>query len=525
MKLKKFLSWLLVISMLLTGGMLFVSCDDDDNDEDPDDLDENDLSPTWDGEHKKYKGSFTILTGPDGTKTSSFNVLDIESNSLGDDSISKAVRERNELIEANFGIKIKRQKEGSSTTSNDAYNKAQSAVQSKSTTYDAFMLPVSSQITLACQGGMLDLYQASYMDITADWWDNGIVEGMLLAGGAYLATGALQTTDKEASYCTVFNKKLITDGNVTVDGSLLTSDSLYALVKSGVGKTGGFTMEYLNRAAKALANPDVNGANMVDPQYTGTGNYGLYTQSEMVTVLMQAAGYTSTKVAKSSATGLKSNMDSDFISAVSDVKKVFGDVANDSWFVNLDSIQDSASDFWDTWARGSFKSGRAAFFMCHVGTINNLRDMPSDYGILPIAKINDKQTQYGNTVQYYNCKSYSVPNRDKEALNEKSAYILEAMAYYSSEDYAETQSLEYAFYTVVLRAKGTRDDNAWEMLDLVFDNRKYDLGFCANISSVASNVRNATMSPTSNAFVTIDSATFELAINSMLQTLIGSQRS
>lgn len=518
MKLRKVLSWLLILSMLLTG-MLLVSCDDDDDDDDDDEIDDNDLSPTFDGDHKKWKGSFTVLTQPDGTSTSSFNVVDlVTDNNLGDATIVKAVRDRNELIKANFGVTLKRQKE------TDAATVAQNAVLSNSITYDAFMLPVKSQISIAVQGGMIDLYHSNYLDLDADWWDSGVVDGMLLGGGAYFATGDLQTVDKEATYCTIFNKKLISDGNVTVDGSIVTSDSLYALAKSGVGKTGGFTMEYLNRAAKALANPDTDGKNMVDPSYTGTGNYGLYTQSEMTTVLMQAAGYTTTKVKESAGTGYTSNINTDFERAVSKVYNVFGNVSGDSWFVNLDSIQNSASDFWDTWARGSFKSNRSAFFMCHVGTINNLRDMQAEYGILPIAKIDDAQKEYGNTIQYYNCKSYSIPNRNKDSLNEKSEYILESMAYYSSEDYAGTQSLKYAFYTIVLKAKGTRDEAAWEMLDLVFDNRKYDLGFCQNLASVDSAVRNATVSKNATAFSAPDELTFNAALAALMKTLIAEGR-
>lgn len=509
MRMKKILSWLLVLSMLLTG-MLLVSCDDDDDDGGDDDIDDNDLSPTYDGEHKTWKGSFTVLTALDGTSTSSFNVVDLVSNdNLGDASIVKAVKERNALIETNFGVKIKREKK---TTPQDD---ASTAVKSDSITYDAFILPISNQVELACQGGMLDLYQAQYMDIEADWWDDGIVKNMLLNGGAYFATGDLQTTDKEASYCTVFNKRLLTEGNVGI-----TDKTLYSLVKEGVGKTGGFTMEYLNGAAKSLANPDTDGKNMVDPSYTGTGNYGLYTQSEMTTVLMQAAGYTTTKIKESSANGFEYNVDTTFENAVRKVKEVFGDVSKESWFVNLDTIQNSVSDFWDTWARGSFKSNRATFFMCHVGTINNLRDMQAEYGILPIAKLQDSQTEYGNTVQYYNCKSYSVPNRN-DRLNEKSSYILEAMAYYSSEGYAGTQSLEYAFSTVVLRAKGTRDEDAWEMLDLVFDNRIYDIGFCSNIAGVAGAVRSASVSRDATAFSKPDANTFTTNLNNKLKVLMG----
>ena len=83
-------------------------------------------------------------------------------------------------------------------------------------------------------------------------------------------------------------------------------------------------------------------------------------------------------------------------------------------------------------------------------------------------------------------------------LNEKSCYILEALCYYSSTEFDETGSLSYAYYTLCLQAKGTRDDNAWDMLDIIFDNRIFDLACALNIKSINTVIRNATTGAESN---------------------------
>jgi hypothetical protein len=295
MKMRKLLAWLLILCMAVTAFM-FVGCNDDDgpDDDDDDEIAEEDLSPTFDGDHKKYKGSFNVLTVGDGAATQSFNIIDlVAENNLGDAAIVKAVRERNQLIEDNFGIKIKRTKVGVNGVEGmkEMAAAANAAVQSESTTYDAFIMPITYNIDLACQGGMLDLYQAPYMDITAKWWNSGVVESMLLAGGAYFIVGDLQTIDKDATYCTLFNEKLLEDANRGLDAGML-----YDLVKEGIGTSGGFTMEKRNRFAAEHATPDTNGANMTDPSYDGIGNYGLYTQTEMTRVIIQSAGYLPTKI-------------------------------------------------------------------------------------------------------------------------------------------------------------------------------------------------------------------------------------
>jgi hypothetical protein len=509
MKMRKLLAWLLILCMAVTAFM-FVGCNVDDGPEgdDDDEIAEEDLSPTFDGDYKKYKGSFNVLTVGDGAETASFNIVDlVADNNLGDAAIVKAVRERNQLIEENFGIKIKRSKVGINGTQGraDLAAECNTAVQSESNTYDAFIQDIAMQIDLACQGGMLDLYQAPYMDITAKWWNKGVVDSMLLAGGAYFIVGDLQTVDKDATYCTLFNEKLLEDYNKGLDAGVL-----YDEVKKGIGKPGGFTMEKLNRWAAEHATPDTNGANMTDPSYDGIGNYGLYTQSEMTRVVIQAGGYLPTRINLKNVSGLESNINAEFEQAVAQAKVVFGDVSKETWFNNLDtaaSASGAGGEFWDKWARGSFKADRATFFMCHIGTIDNCRNMTSDFGVLPIAKLFDSQVDYGNTVQYYNCRSYSVMNRG-EVLNEKSSYILEAMAYYSSREYANETSLEYNYYYRVLRAKGVRDERAWEMLDLIFDTRTYDLVYAASIGGVNSGIQVATTSPTGqfvNSYGQLDS--------------------
>ncbi len=514
MKMRKILALLLVFA--IAGSTLaFTSCNGGGGGRDDDyEVPEEDLSPTFDGDVKTFKGSFNVLTGQDGTATSSFNVVDlVADNNLGDAAIIKCVRERNERIEANFGIKIKRTKQGADH--NGTLTAATNAVQGKSTTYDAFMLPVDKQMTLACGGGMLDLYTQTYIDITADWWDDQVVDNLLLCGGAYLAMGDLQTVDKDATYCVLFNEKLLEDYNKG-----LSAETLYAEVMQGVGKTGGLTMEDLNRYAQQHATPDLAGHPMYRPEYDGVGNYGLYTQTEMTRVILEAGGFSPTKVNKEELTGLEANINQEFEAAVLEVAKVFGEVSEDVWFCNLDKYQNESPTFWDTHMRGSFKANRATFLMCHLGNIENLRDMEADFGVLPIPKLYETQEEYSNSIQYYNCKSYSVPNRG-ETLNDKSCYILEAMSYYSSQEYAQDQSLNYNYYYRVLRAKGVRDENAWKMLDLIFDNRTYDLVFAAGIGGVADGISKATSSKGANAFQAKDYGGLNAHIKDKLATLIG----
>jgi hypothetical protein len=176
-----------------------------------------------------------------------------------------------------------------------------------------------------------------------------------------------------------------------------------------------------------------------------------------------------------------------------------GDKSSADWYLNISTdVPNTGDDKWQTVARGGFMANKAAFFMCHCGTIDLIREMKTDFGIIPIPKLSDSQENYGNTIQYENGMCYIVPYRLDDELNAKACYILEALAYYSSTESDETGCLSYAFYTLCLQAKGTRDDDAWDMLDLIFDCRVFDLACALNLSGINGIIENCTTGSDNN---------------------------
>jgi hypothetical protein len=143
-------------------------------------------------------------------------------------------------------------------------------------------------------------------------------------------------------------------------------------------------------------------------------------------------------------------------------------------------------------------ANKYAIICTPVMSINLIRDMRSDFGIIPLPKLMEEQEDYGNTLQYYNAQCYIVPNRLDEDLNNKSCYVLEAMSYYSSPEFDEEGCLSYAYYTLLLQAKATRDDEAWDMMDVIFDNRVFDLAIALNLNSIRTILQNCTTGPESN---------------------------
>lgn len=99
---------------------------------------------------------------------------------------------------------------------------------------------------------------------------------------------------------------------------------------------------------------------------------------------------------------------------------------------------------------------------------DSLRNMESDYGILPLPKFNEEQSEYYTYVhdQY---SIVGIPVSVKQP--EMASAVLEALAV---ESY---KFVSPAYYDYVLHGKYLRDKDSSEMLELVMENVKIDIGW------------------------------------------------
>ena len=496
MKMRKFLALMLVFAMMFTVFAL-TSCGDDEDDGGDSEASERDLANVFGGEVRIIKGKFNVLTETDRSVGQAFNIVDLTADkNLGAEEIKAAVELRNDLILRNFRANITR------TPSAQASTDALQAARVGNDDYNAFMLAVAAGLSFASQGYAVNFSEADYIDLTESYWDQGTRETLQLAGGNYIAIGDLLTVDKDATYITMFNKKVLSLRNAGFDDK-----DLYNLVEAGVGKNGGFTLDWLMTEVKDLYSPANTDQEKQFWTDTPTNvSYGLFTQQEVVNILLQTSGFTPTKVDSSQLSGVVVNLNANvegirFDDAVRKLWQNFGAVAHQPYFMDLNTICTTANaggeDPWQLIARGGFSDNRAAFFICHAGSIALLRDMESEFGILPIPKLYDWQTDYKSSIQYGNAHCYVVPQFSDRFIAD-SCYILEAMCYYSSEDYLEEDSLKYAYYDKLLTGKAIRDPQSWKMLDIIFgpEGRVYDLSMALNINRIYSVLPNSVCTAT-----------------------------
>ena len=109
------------------------------------------------------------------------------------------------------------------------------------------------------------------------------------------------------------------------------------------------------------------------------------------------------------------------------------------------------------------------FFTNQLHVALNLREMQTDFGILPMPKYDENQEEYysfGNAA-FADC--LIVPGNCSDI--EMTGNVIEAMGYYSQ------QFITPAFINTTVMNKAIRDEDSAEIVQMVLKNCVYDIGF------------------------------------------------
>ena len=256
----------------------------------------------------------------------------------------------------------------------------------------------------------------------------------------YFAVGANNLTGYDYTHVLVFNKDMINDNKL---------DNPYELVDSGA-----WTFEKYESMVKGITQ-DVNGDSVMD----GNDIYGYLSQPKAVLpAFWIAADVLSINKDENNYPVFTMPSDQKFISIFEQVYRMTWD--NNSWFSNQSRTN------YDDLLINMFQNEQALFMDITFFYIASLRDMDADFGIIPYPKYDEEQENYYSRIE--GCELTCVPVTAGDL--ERTSIILEALA---CESY---KSVVPAYYEIALKTKYTRDEDSSRMLDIIFENRIFDLG-------------------------------------------------
>lgn len=376
----------------------------------------------------------------------------------GQDSISQKVYERNTRTEDKYDINI--------TETREYYSKYAYIIQQNTQSGDDYADVLISHgwiiPAIYAFNPFYNLRDINYLEFNMPWWDDNATESLTIDG--FLPTGVSDLTllDKSATYVVFYN--------LSLGKELSISEDMYKTVDSG-----DWTQEKL-RTLGLIASKDMDGDGSIDR--IGTDRYGILGNDSAVTALFGGTGGRYVSLDGEGQPYISFNTEKN-IGAMQDfLEKILFDESlfcNTSWVDGFTEVNSLAN---------LFMSDLGLFYIRVLDEGEKLRNMRSEYAILPVPKFDAAQKEYYCPVSVYSNNLISVPYHAEDT--DRTGVIIEAL---SAESY---YSVNPEFYDKVLDNKIARDDETKKMLDIIFDSRLYDLGEFYGLAYFSDKIRGVT---------------------------------
>lgn len=386
--------------------------------------------------------SFTILTS---STTTQHAITAI--NEQNGDVLNEAMYNRTQQIAEKYNIIFN--DDYVPGDSNAALNAFTNSQQAGDQAYDLAMLLERRAFALTNQGYFTDIGSLEYVNLEKPYWFQDVNNTINFTDKTYLSYGAANLGMYDMTHVLCFNQKMISD---------LQLETPYNLVLEGT-----WTIDKMKTMGEA-AMRDVDG----DGAWGENDVYGLVGATNALPVNFLAAARQRT--IENHGDGTIENM----MISNPKIEEIFTYVCDMCWQTGFWYTKTTDSNnYWRT--ESHFQEDRALFADHTFYSTISLRDMVSDFGIVPFPKYTEEQEEYGVLVEA-GSRTMTVPAN--VAKPELSGAVLETLHFLSHRDVMP------AYYEVTLKQKVSRDSVSSQMLDIIMDSICYDLGmtmFCESV--------------------------------------------
>ena len=437
---KKILALLLAVLML---GSVLVGCADTDQGEEESTTvaeQETNVLDNLNVPDKTYDGKEIMFLTRDAAE---WTTVDIFAEELTSDPINDAVYRRNDAIQSKYDIVILE------TQTQNASADIEKDVKGGGGEYHAIVQKLGDCATISTKGYLQNLVDVPYMDFDQSWWDQKALEGLSIGNKVYFATGDLLTSDNDGTFIVMFNKTIAEDNSL---------ENIYELVNNKE-----WTFQKMYEMAD-IAAKDLNGNGKMehDQDVLGaavTGNAGF--------CMMYAAGVVIT--AKNDNDVPEYVLDKE--RAVEAIPLSYQIIGDKNMALSMDAVTSSSGSINVVESgKECFGDGHALFFAECMQCVIRLRSYDVEFGVVPFPMYNEAQGQYYAHMNEVG-GMVSIPTSVVEQNLEEIGAIIETMAAYS------VDTLTPAYYDISLISKSTRDEESRPMIELILENRIYDLGY------------------------------------------------
>ncbi len=330
-------------------------------------------------------------------------------------------------------------------------------------TYQVAMVNLVDAATLMSKGLIADLTTVPHINMTKSWWDSEIATDLTIGGRQFATMGDINIMDNNATWAVFFNKAMMIDHSI---------DMPYDLVKEGK-----WTYDRFHEMSQVVA-MDLDGNGTMDDQDL----WGTVGAAENTTFLFFSSGERFTTKDENDMPQLLTLTDRTY-SVLEDIFAIQHDA--DTTLI-VERATGTYNNIWSDLIRGNFRNDKALFYVAGLLTYTLMRDMESEYGLLPLPKFDEVQEKYCTTLNQGNCSSVTIPTScpDMDGVG----FMLEALAH------ASQSTLTPAYFDVALQRKYMSDEESRDMLSIILENRTIDMSIAFGWGSIMGTLSSMTTS-------------------------------
>lgn len=381
---------------------------------------------------------FVVLTYPDNGEIwgdVDWNATEIRGEVLND-AVYTRMQSTNDLLNVNVTPAFM---SGSGDTS-----MLEKSVKASDGAYQMATVYMQGSFTVAQNGAVHELNKFASngtLDLTAPWWDKNILNDLSINGMNFALTGDIGTMYKKSIGVIMFNK-VITENNGL--------GNPYDLMNEGA-----WTVDSMVEMGTKVS-VDLDG----DGKMTQEDQYGLICFCDMIALAM--IGCDVEFFSKDdNGTPVNTFMSDRSVAVIEKLSELMynPDIAY-SW---------SKAGVTEAPAFTMFQTDKSLFYYGELHAVATMRDMESDFGILPMPKYDTAQDGYHHCVNPNVAATLTIPSDNVNY--EMTGYVMDTLGAISK------NVLTPAYCDVTLAGKVSRDEESQASLDIIFNTIRYDLGY------------------------------------------------
>lgn len=370
---------------------------------------------------------------------------------LEGNTINSAVQERNNQLEERYGITFE--------IESVQYPNEEIALvlQGGTDEYDLVCESIDRLVTGISQNYYWSLND--YVNISHPWWDSNAIKSLSLGEKYFLLTGDAILTDDDNTYLTLYNKEMY-----KTNAELNKHGDIYDIVRDKK-----FTIDLYYEMCRAVSKPDDNGA------WGFKATYGNLSHAYGATVMVNGCDIATARKNENNEIYLTVGEENS-IKAFNKVYDLMSDAQNTQRAeVIAGQSATNPSQYGFAELEEMFVNGRGFFYNTTSASVSILKsvNMDFEFGVLPIPMLDEDQENYCNTVNVYQSSALAIPSSVPTSRIPQIAFALQAMGFYNAD-------VIRSYYQTTLQLQAVQSDDDAEMLDIVYNNRFYDIGAIYN---------------------------------------------